>query len=54
MQLSIAVELVGGSERGMRLALTVLATVTPVVVVSLLTRAKALAYRRRAQELDRL
>ena len=54
VQLGIAMELVGGPERGMRLALTVLATVTPVVVVALLTRAKALAYRRRAQELDRL
>jgi hypothetical protein len=54
VQLGIAMELVGGPERGMRLAFTVLATVTPVVVVALLTRAKALAYRRRAQELDRL
>lgn len=54
VQLGVVLEVLGDPAPNSRRVLTLLAMVTPVIVVSLLTRAKAQAYGRRARELDRL
>jgi len=52
VQLGVALQLVADTGRGARLAVTLLATIAPVIVVAALTRAKAKAYGRRAHALD--
>jgi hypothetical protein len=54
VQLGVALNLPGESERNVWSGVTIVATIAPVVVVAILTRRKAQAYRRRSQELDRL
>ena len=52
LQFAVGVQLLAPSDKGAKVALTVLATIGPVIVVALMTRAKAQAYGRRARELE--
>ncbi len=54
MQLGVVLEIIGDPVAGSRRFLIALAMVAPIVVVALLTRAKARAYCRRSRELQQL
>ncbi len=54
MQLGVVLEIIGDPVAGTRRFLIALAMVAPIVVVALLTRAKARAYCRRSRELQQL
>lgn len=54
LQLGVALQFIDDPMPFARRAIAALATVAPVIVVAILTRAKARAYGRRAQDLDRL
>jgi hypothetical protein len=54
LQLGIALQFIDDPMPFARRAIATLATIAPVIVVAILTRAKARAYGRRAQDLDHL
>jgi hypothetical protein len=51
VQLGVALHMLGDSRYDLRAAITIAATVAPVIVIAFLTHMKAQAYRRRVQEL---
>ena len=51
VQLGVALHMLGDSRYDLRAAITISATVAPVIVIAFLTHMKAQAYRRRVQEL---